>query len=194
MSSIKSKWILPLMGRFLLLPLIGGVMLTASPGVLAQEGVAVVSVEFAVQQTDYFQQQLKVLQQDDDYKELEEEGNDKLEDLRELQEKAGREAATMTEKQLASMQGRITEKANDLKLIQSKLEARQKNLWENTLVDLRDHIQKAVQEVIKARGIKVLVNRQAVLYADELIDITDDVAKVINRLKLNAGNEENEDG
>ena len=194
MSSIKLKWILPLMGRFLLLPLIGGVMLTASPGVLAQEGVAVVSVEFAVQQTDYFQQQLKVLQQDDDYKELEEEGNDKLEDLRELQEKAGREAATMTEKQLASMQGRITEKANDLKLIQSKLEARQKNLWENTLVDLRDHIQKAVQEVIKARGIKVLVNRQAVLYADELIDITDDVAKVINRLKLNAGNEENEDG
>ena len=156
----------------------------ALPAIGSTQEVAVVSLEVAVRQTDYFQQQLLVLQQDDDYKTMEEEGQSKLDTMRDLQQQLGRDAATMSKRQFEEIQGRVSELSADLKLLQTKIENRQKTLWENTVQELNAHVQEAVSEVIKARNVKVLITRQAVLYADELVDVTDDVSKVINRLKL----------
>ena len=156
----------------------------ALPALGSTQEVAVVSLEVAVRQTDYFQQQLLVLQQDDDYKAMEEEGQSKLDTMRGLQQQLGRDASTMSKRQFEEIQGRVSELSADLKLLQTKIENRQKTLWENTVQELNAHVQEAVSEVIKARNVKVLITRQAVLYADELVDVTDDVSKVINRLKL----------
>lgn len=150
----------------------------------AQEGLAVLSPELAIQNTDFFREKALVLQQDEEFKALVEEHNSKLENLRELQQAAERDAVTMTEAQMADMQTKFTEHSQDLKVIQSRLEKRQQALLRGALEVLNPHLRAAILDVIKARGIKILINRQSVLHADELIDITDDVAKVVNRLRL----------
>lgn len=180
--------------RGLKLAVVSGALLlgwTASPGVQAQEGIGVVSLEFALQQTEYFRKELLVLEQEREYKILEEKGEKLIGELRKLQEQFTRDIDTMTQRQSEQLEKSISTKATALRELQVQVEGQQKVLWDKALLELNPLMQEAVQEVIQARSLRLLVNRQAVLYADEIIDITADVTKVVNRLHSRRASRDN---
>ncbi|MGI9345780.1 MAG: OmpH family outer membrane protein [Gammaproteobacteria bacterium] len=173
--------------KWLLVP---GALLLALSVAKAQEGIGVISVPQVIQQTQYFKEQLLLVRQNEEYKKLEENGNQKIERLRELQEQKTRESDTMSEAQVNKIDTELTGLVQEIRGIQTQVEAYEQALFQASLQRLQAHMYEAVEQAIKLRSLKLLINREAAVHADPLIDITDDVAKVLNRIYLEESEKE----
>ncbi len=153
--------------------------LLAAGAVSAQGKIAVLSVQEAVFNTEVAKKRLKKLQKDKDYadekKDFEDLKKKVTKDIQALQ----KDAAVMSEAKKASQQKKIAAHRADLEHMAKQLQASEKDVLQELLVEMSPKVQEIVADMIKKDKIGLILDRQAAMHADSEFNIT---AKVTDRL------------
>ncbi len=148
---------------------------------LAAGKVAVLDPEAAVLSTDEAQKRLKALaaqpEFDKDKKEFErlaKEGQD-------MQKQMQKDSAIMSPTQKEEARKKLEGKANDIEYLRRKLAGKQQEAMQSIMEEMQAKYTKAVTDIIKAENIGLLVNKRAVMHADNSYDITSKVTEALNK-------------
>ncbi len=153
--------------------------LLVAGAVSAQGKIAVLSVQEAVFNTEVAKKRLKKLQKDDDYADEKKEFEDLKKDVTKEIQALQKDAAVMSEAKKASQQKKIAAHRADLEHMAKQLQAAEKDVLQELLVEMSPKVQEIVADMIKSEKIGLILDRQAAMHADSEFNIT---AKVTDRL------------
>lgn len=149
----------------------------------AQGKIAVVNLEEAILQTDEAQQRLNGLREGADYK-ADKAELDRLQAEREtLIKELQNDLAVMSAEQQQAARKRLANKQADLEHVLRKLQQAEQELGQQLLQELTPKVQAVLRDLIQSEGIGLLIQRSAVIHADNGYSIT---AKVTDKLNQQA--------
>ncbi len=103
-------------------------------------------------------------------------------DLKALRKEAQTKGMTWSEAQKTENIKKEQFITQDLQLAQKKLQTERKVVEESVVRELQPLLQTAIKQVIDAEGLDIVLDRQAVQYANEKHDITKQVLEALNKL------------
>jgi outer membrane protein len=149
----------------------------------AQGRIAVVNLEEAILQTDEAQQRLNGLREAEDFK-ADKAELDRLQAEREaLIKEVQNNMAVMSAEEQQSARKRLTNKNADLEHVLRKLQQAEQELGQILLQEMTPGVQAVLRDLIESEGIGLLLQRSAVIHADNGYSIT---AKVTDKLNQQA--------
>lgn len=149
----------------------------------AQGRIAVVNLEEAILQTDEAQQRLNGLREAEDFK-ADKAELDRLQAEREaLIKEVQNNMAVMSAEEQQSARKRLTNKNADLEHVLRKLQQAEQELGQILLQEMTPGVQVVLRDLIESEGIGLLLQRSAVIHADNGYSIT---AKVTDKLNQQA--------
>jgi len=162
-----------------------GLLLLPLPS-FAQGRVAVVNLEEAILQTDEAQERLSSLREGEDYK-ADKAELDRLQSEREaLIKELRNDLAVMSVEQQQQARKRLANKNGDLEHVLRKLQQAEQELGQQLLQEMTPKVQAVLRELIQSESIGLLIQRSAVIHADNGYSIT---AKVTDKLNQQAAAE-----
>jgi outer membrane protein len=155
------------------------VLATALP-VSAQLNVAVIDVQRVVTDSDPGKQALQKLKELQDAKI--DEGRVLQQELTALQEQMSKQRFTLSEERLAEMSKEIEDKQIALQRFQDDAERELDEARRRELGGLEQRIIPVINELGEERGFTLIFNKfqSGLVYADDAVDITDDVIRRFN--------------
>lgn len=146
--------------------------------------IAIIDVQAALLGTEASKQAFDDLSNSKEWKEVAEELQLKLNEAKEIQEKGQKEGPTMSDEDKMEAQKRLRSLSQDANFLNEKL-----NQMRNDLVNLIQQeqgpkFQKVVSELMRAKGIKIILHSNAVLgwdQGDASLNITPDVVDLLNQ-------------
>ncbi|MGI9285600.1 MAG: OmpH family outer membrane protein [Pseudomonadales bacterium] len=154
-------------------------MLLAASTAMAQGKIAVLSVQEAVFNTEVAKQRLKKLQKDEDYANSKQEFEKLKKKVTKQIEALQKDAAVMSEAKRASQQKKIAASRADLEHMAKQLQASEKDVLQELLVEMSPKVKEIVSDLIKSEKIGLILDRQVAMHADTEFSLT---AKVTDRL------------
>ena len=174
------------MYRSLKLTMAGLVLALLPLAVSAQGRIAVVNLEEAIIETDEAQQRLEALRKTEDYKADKEELDSLRSEHEELLKSLQKDLEVMSAEQQLTARKRLANKVADLEHVLSKLRKAEQELGQELLAEMSPKVQEVLREIIKSESIGLLIQRSAVIHADNGYSIT---SKVTDRLNQQAAAE-----
>lgn len=157
-------------------------MLVSGP-IFAQGKIAVLDARGAILATKEAQARIKKIQSNPEFAANVKE----LEKLRkehdDIVKKVQKDSATMGKDQQQAEIKKITDKRADMEHVARKLQMAEQQLTQELYQEFAPKMQKAVDEIIKADGIGLLLNREAVVHAEQGYNITAKVTEKLNAAK-----------
>ncbi len=148
---------------------------------VAQGKIAVLDPDAAILSTDEAQKRLKALaaqpefdKDKKDFERLNKEGQD-------MQKQLQKDAAIMSPAQKEEAGKKLEGKANDIEYLRRKLAGKQQEAMQSIEEDMQAKYTKIVTDLIKSENIGLLVNKRAVMHADNSYDITTRVTEALNK-------------
>ena len=164
--------------------LVAGLALAIMPTLAAAQGrIAVVNLEEAILQTDEAQQRLNALREAEDYKADKAEFERLQSEREDLIKEVQNDLAVMSAEQQQAARKRLASKAADLEHVLRKLQQSEQQLGQELLQEMTPKVQAVLRELIQSEGIGLLIQRNAVIHADNGYSIT---AKVTDKLNQQA--------
>ena len=156
------------------------VLLLSLPS-LAAEGIAVIDMRTAVLSTQAANEAFKALEEDADYSSNLEKAQSLQAERQAIAEKLQKELETLSQEDIAKMQKDIQEKGKDIEFLAGKIQQAQEETAQNIFVDYGASMQKIIGELIQAKQIKVLFQKnESILFSDPALDLTDDVTSMLD--------------
>ena len=147
----------------------------------AAEGVAVIDMRTAVLSTQAANDAFKALEEDADYSSNLEKAQSLQAERQAIAEKLQKELETLSQEDIAKMQKDIQEKGKDIEFLAGKIQQAQEETAQNIFVDYGASMQKIIGELIQAKQIKVLLQKnESILFSDPALDLTDDVTSMLD--------------
>lgn len=142
------------------------------------EKVGIVNAMAALQGSDKVQQHMSQLDN-----ELKSDGQ-KMQRLqgqvRKIQEKLQKENMTMSQDEVDDLRTDAQQQMIEIKSLQRKLQKKSEEGQREIMNEMGPKLQAAVEKIAKQKGLDVVVNAQAVVYAQDGLDITDAVSDQLN--------------
>ena len=162
--------------------LLVSIALSLLPGaVLAQGRIAVVNLEEAILQTDEAQARLNGLRTAPDYA-ADKSEMDRLQGEREeLIKNLQKDLAVMSAEQQQTARKRMASKNADLEHVVRKLQKQEQDLGQALLAEMTPKVQEVLRDLIQSEGIGLLLQRSAVIHADNGYSITSKVTDKLNQ-------------
>lgn len=149
----------------------------------AADKVVVFNVQAAIMQTDAAKKQLATLDSNKEFAKLKSTFESLRAELIELDSKAKTQGITWSDSQKAEHRKQVEYKSADLKLAAEKLKAEQGAVVKSIMQAALPKAKAVLGELIKAEGITVVLDSNAVSWADPNHDITGEVTKRLNKMK-----------
>tara|TARA_B100000029_G_scaffold516715_1_gene633173 strand:+ start:16975 stop:17493 length:519 start_codon:yes stop_codon:yes gene_type:complete len=146
----------------------------------ALDGVAVIDLRTAVLQTQAAKDAFETLEEESEYAGNLEQAKVLQADRQALVEKLQKEAETLSQEEITDIQRSVQEKSKDLEFIVGKIQTKQNETADKVFRDLNPSVQKILSELISAKGVKLLLGRENVLFSDTALDLTDDVTSMLD--------------
>jgi outer membrane protein len=163
---------------------IASLLLASLPLLASAQGrVAVVNLEEAILQTDEAQQRLSGLREAEDYKADKTELDRLQAEREELIKKVQNDMAVMSAEQQQAARKSMASKNADLEHVLRKLQQAEQELGQQLLAEMTPKVQAVLRDLIQSEGIGLLLQRSAVIHADQGYSIT---AKVTDKLNQQA--------
>ena len=155
-------------------------MFIAAP-VFAVEGVAVIDMRTAVLSTQAAADAFKALEEDADYASNLEEAQAIQAERQAIAEKLQKDLETLSNEEIANLQKEIQDKGKDLEFLAGKIQQAQEETAQKVFVEGGPSMQKIIGELIQAKQIKVLLQKnETILFSDPALDLTDDVTSMMD--------------
>ena len=151
---------------------------------LLLEGVAVIDYQAIFLGTDLARERIDDLRESSDYKELTDEAQTKDSERIKLAEKLKKDEATLSDSEKEEMLKKIQTLYQSIQLLSQQIQAKEQEVTQKLTADQAEAVQKVVNELIKAKKIKMLLNSQALLAfdrSDEKVNLTPEVIDLINK-------------
>jgi outer membrane protein len=156
------------------------IMLLSYP-VFATDGLAVIDMRTAVLSTQAASDAFKALEEDDDYSSNLEEAQSLSAERQAIAEKLQKELETLSQEDIAKMQRDIQDKGKDIEFLAGKIQQAQEETAQKVFADNGAAMQKIIGELIQAKQIKVLLQKnESILFSDPALDLTDDVTSMLD--------------
>lgn len=149
---------------------------------MAQGKIAVFSLEAAILNTEVAKKRFSEYEKNAEFAQLKAQFESAQADLKGLDEKQKKDGATWSPEQIAEHRKQIEYKRADLELVVKKLQAEEQQLRAGILQELGPQAQKIAQELIESEGIGLVLNAQAVAFADSAYNITPKITDRLNKL------------
>ena len=147
----------------------------------AVDGMAVIDMRTAVLSTQAAADAFKALEEDADYASNLEEAQSLQAERQAIAEKLQKELETLSQEQIAQMQKDIQDKGKDLEFLAGKIQQAQEETAAKIFNDSGAAMQKIIGELIQAKQIKVLLQKnETILFSDPAMDLTDDVTSMLD--------------
>ena len=158
-------------------------LLFAVPSLASAQGkIAVVNLQEAILQTDLAQKRLTEVRNQDDYKTDKAEFDSLKKDFEDLAKKFQKDAAVMSQEQQLAARKKLASKQADLEHVTGKLQQAEQQAGQSLLQEMSPKVQQVLRDLIKAEGIGLLLQQQAVIHADAGYSITAKVTDKLNQM------------
>ena len=148
------------------------------------EGVAVIDYNAIFLGTDLARERIDDLRDSEDYKDLTDEAAAKDGERLKLAEKLKKEESTLSDSEKEDIVKKVQTLFQSIQLLSQQIQAKEQEVTQKLQADQVDVVKKVVEELIKAKKIKMLLNAQALLAfdrSDEKINLTPEVVDLINK-------------
>ena len=147
----------------------------------AVDGMAVIDMRTAVLSTQAAADAFKALEEDADYASNLEEAQSLQAERQAIAEKLQKELETLSQEQIAQMQKDIQDKGKDLEFLAGKIQQAQEETAQRVFSENGAAMQKIIGELIQAKQIKVLLQKnETILFSEPAMDLTDDVTSMLD--------------
>ena len=150
----------------------------------SSEGIAVIDYNAIFLGTDLARERIDDLRDSSDYKDLTDEAQSKDSERIKLAEKLKKDESTLSDDEKEEILKKIQTLYQSIQLLSQQIQAKEQEVTQKLQSDQAEAIQKVVNELIKAKKIKMLLNSQALLAfdrADEKVNLTPEVVDLINK-------------
>ena len=150
----------------------------------SSEGIAVIDYNAIFLGTDLARERIDDLRDSSDYKDLTDEAQSKDSERIKLAEKLKKDESTLSEDEKEEILKKIQTLYQSIQLLSQQIQAKEQEVTQKLQADQAEAVQKVVNELIKAKKIKMLLNSQALLAfdrADEKVNLTPEVVDLINK-------------
>jgi len=145
--------------------------------------VVILNLERAIMSSNLARERMKELELQSEYAD----NMKKFESIKKEMEKKGeefkKESPVWTADQAASYRKDVEFLKRDLQLTGQKIQAAQQEVYRNLLKDMEPRLDKVIQKIVEDEKISVILDKSAVLIADDRLDITALVTERLNALK-----------
>ena len=148
------------------------------------EGVAVIDYNAIFLGTDLARERIDDLRDSEDYKDLTDEAAAKDGERLKLAEELKKEESTLSDSEKEDIIKKVQTLFQSIQLLSQQIQAKEQEVTQKLQADQAEVVQKVVNELIKAKKIKMLLNAQALLAfdrSDEKINLTPEVVDLINK-------------
>ena len=152
--------------------------------VFLSEGIAVIDYNAIFLGTDLARERIDDLRESSDYKDLTDEAQSKDNERIKLAERLKKEESTLSEKEKEEILKKVQTLYQSIQLLSQQIQAKEQEVTQKLQADQAEVVQTVVNELIKAKKIKMLLNSQALLAfdrADEKVNLTPAVVDLINK-------------
>ena len=148
---------------------------------LAVDGMAVIDMRTAVLATQAATDAFEALAEDADYSANMEEAQTLQAERQAIAEKLQKDLETLSQSEIAQMQKDIQDKGKDLEFLAGKIQQAQEETAQAVFASTGAAMQKIIGELIQAKQIKVLLQKNdSLLFSDPALDLTDDVTSMLD--------------
>ena len=148
------------------------------------EGIAVIDYNAIFLGTDLARERIDDLRDSSDYKDLTDEAQSKDSERIKLAEKLKKDESTISDTEKEDILKKIQTLYQSIQLLSQQIQAKEQEVTQKLQADQAEVVQKVVNELIKAKKIKMLLNSQALLAfdrTDEKVNLTPEVVDLINK-------------
>ena len=148
------------------------------------EGIAVIDYNAIFLGTDLARERIDDLRDSSDYKDLTDEAQSKDSERIKLAEKLKKDESTLSDAEKEEILKKIQTLYQSIQLLSQQIQAKEQEVTQKLQADQAEVVQKVVNELIKAKKIKMLLNSQALLAfdrADEKVNLTPEVVDLRNK-------------
>lgn len=163
--------------------LIASAMLAFSGLTFAEGKIAVFNLQSAILSTDAAQKRIKEFESKAAYADLRANFDQLRSELQKLDEEVKKNGATWSDERKGEHRKQMEYKRADLELVAKKLQSENQALIQQILQANADRARSVIQEIIQAEGIGLVLNAEAVTYADSSYDITAKITDRLNKAK-----------
>lgn len=156
--------------------------MTASALAWSQGKIAVVDVNEAIMQTDFAQKRLEDVRNQEDYKADKAEYDRLQSELEDLVNKFKKDSAVMSQEQQVATRKKLSSKQADLEHVTGKLRQAEQFAGQALFQEMAPKVQEVLKDIIKTESIGLLLQRQAVIHADNSYSITAKVTDKLNQV------------
>ena len=152
--------------------------------VFLSEGIAVIDYNAIFLGTDLARERIDDLRESSDYKDLTDEAQSKDSERIKLAERLKKEESTLSDNEKEEILKKVQTLYQSIQLLSQQIQAKEQEVTQKLQADQAEVVQKVVNELIKAKKIKMLLNSQALLAfdrADEKVNLTPGVVDLINK-------------
>ena len=146
--------------------------------------IAVIDVEVAIYGTEASKQAFEELQASKEWKEVEEDLKLKINEANEIQDRLQKEGPTMSDEEKVEAQKRLNSLSQDANFLNQKLTAMRNELMQLIQNEQAPKFQTVVSELMRAKGIKILLHSNAVLgfdRGDPTLNLTPEITELLNQ-------------
>ena len=148
------------------------------------DGIAVIDYNAIFLGTDLARERIDDLRDSSDYKDLTDEAQSKDSERIKLAERLKKEDSTLSDSEKEEILKKIQTLYQSIQLLSQQIQAKEQEVTQKLQADQAEVVQQVVNELIKAKKIKMLLNSQALLAfdrSDEKINLTPEVVDLINK-------------
>ena len=152
--------------------------------VFLSEGIAVIDYNAIFLGTDLARERIDDLRESSEYKDLTDEAQSKDSERIKLAERLKKEESTLSDKEKEEILKKVQTLYQSIQLLSQQIQAKEQEVTQKLQADQAEVVQKVVNELIKAKKIKMLLNSQALLAfdrSDEKVNLTPEVVDLINK-------------
>jgi len=147
-----------------------------------QDKIRVIDVQGAILQTDVAQKKLGEIREQAEYKKNKAEYDRLKTEGESLLKTYQKDAAVMSQDQKAAAQKKLNAMQEDLDHVTGKLQQAEQAAGQALLQDMAPKVQDILREIIEKDGIGLLLQRNAVVHAENSFSITQQVTDKLNQL------------
>jgi len=104
-------------------------------------------------------------------------------ELQKLQQRLQKDGDVMSESERNSVTQQLREKGGKFQQLRGQISQAQKQAEQQYLKGAKPQLDQAIQRVVDKRDLDMIVDRDAVVYSGDSLDITNEVTKIFNSLK-----------
>ena len=148
------------------------------------DGVAVIDYQAIFLGTDLARERIDDLRDSSDYKDLTDEAQAKDSERIKLAERLNKDESTLSDSEKEDILKKVQTLYQSIQLLSQQIQAKEQEVTQKLQADQAESVQKVVNELIKAKKIKMLLNSQALLAfdrSDEKVNLTPEVIDLINK-------------